>query len=110
MIEVELVEAHNKIRKDLKKASVAYYFMETMGRITQDEEKNPDLYDLLIEYLIKLEKSKSLKILRQQYVYDVLVLIGFWPQGKKMDNPDTVLENVLEKKLTTARVGKKMLE
>ena len=110
LTEVELLDTHNKVRKDLKKASVAYYFIETTGRITQDEEENQDLYNLLVDYLDRLEDSKNLKKTRYDFIYDTLVLVGFWPEGKKMENHDVVLENVLEKKLSSKRVGKKILE
>ena len=61
LTEVESVNVHKKVRDDLKKAAVAYYFIETIGRITQDEEKNRDLYYLIEDYLTRLEDSKNLK-------------------------------------------------
>lgn len=110
LTEVELLDAHKKVRKDLKRTSVAYYFIETTGRITQDEEKNLEFYNLSVDYLTRLETSKNLKKTRHAFIYDTLVLLGFWPSGKKMENHDVVLENVLEKKLSSKRVGKKILE
>ena len=110
LTEVELINAHTKIRDDLKKTSIAYYFLEVIGRITQDEEENMKLYDTLADYLVRIEKTTKLKKLKNDFIYDVLVLVGFWPEGKKLDNPDYVLEDVLERQLTTKRVGKKVLE
>lgn len=110
LTEVELLDAHKKVRKDLQRTSVAYYFVETIGRITQDEEKNPELYDLLVDYLTALEDTKNLKKTRYDFIYDLLILVGFWPKGKKMEKHDEVLEDVLEKKLSSKRVGKKILK
>ena len=110
LTEVEPLDAHKKVRNDLKKATVAYYFIETTGRITQDEEKTPELYDLLVDYLTRLESTKNLKKTRHDFIYDTLVLVGFWPKGKKMENYDGILEDVLEKKLSSKRVGIKILK
>lgn len=110
LMEVELIDTHKKVRNDLKRATVAYYFIETTGRITRDEEKNPELYNLLVNYLNALEDTKNLKKTRYDFIYDTLVLVGFWPEGKKMEKPDGVLEDVLERKLSSERVGKKILE
>ena len=39
----------------------------------------------------------------------ILVLLGFWPKERIMDNPDKVLEEVVEREISSARVGKKLL-
>ncbi len=98
--EAELVNPFNLIRENLKKTSVAYFLLEVVGRSTRDDEKNERLFQLLLNYLNKLEKEKSLKELREDFIYQSLVLLGFWPKGKKMDNPDQVLENVVEREMT----------
>src|SRR3972149_254097 len=48
MTEAEIIENFSIIRKDLKKVAVAYFLMETVGRITHDEEKNERLFELMI--------------------------------------------------------------
>ncbi len=50
-----------------------------------------------------------LKKLRKEFIYEVLVTLGYWPKGRKMDNPDYELENVIERDISSARVGKKLL-
>lgn len=107
--EAEIINSFPKIRDDLKKVAVAYYFMEVAGRTTRDGEKNEDLYSLIADYLSNLRGPTSLRELRRNFVYDTLILLGFWPQGRKMDNPDKVLEEVVEREISSARVGKKLL-
>lgn len=106
--EVETKNSFERIRKNLKKASVSYFFVETVGRLTKDEEKNIELFNLLLNYLKKLTKTKKLKELRNKFTYDVLVLLGFWPKGKTLLDPDSKLEEITERKINSVRVGKKL--
>lgn len=109
LTEVRVIDSMDNIKKDLKKVSVAYYFCEVLGRITRDGEKHGELFNILEKYFDKLASSRNLKKLRLEFVEESLVEIGFWPHDKKMGNPDMVLENVIERKLNSVRVGKKML-
>src|SRR6185369_6040187 len=38
--EAELIEAHSELKLDLRKVSVAYYFVEIIAKLTQLEEKH----------------------------------------------------------------------
>ena len=107
--EVEIIDSYPMIRKNLKKVAVAYYFMEVVGRVTREDEKTGKLYSYLLETLEKLKTSKALKKLRIDFIYKTLVLSGFWPKGKAMDNPDAALEDVTEREINSIRVGKKLL-
>ena len=107
--ETEIINNFSDFRKDLKKVSVAYFFVETVGRLTQEGEKNLKLYSLLLTNLTSLATSNELGVLRRTFIYDVLVLLGFWPKGKKMENHDLVLENITERKMNSVRVGKKLV-
>lgn len=106
--ETELINNYSDLRDDLKKISVAYFFCETIDKLTRDEEENTMLFNLFLSYLEKLEKENKLKNLRNQFIFDVLCHLGFWDGGKIMQNHDLVLENILERKLSSIRVGKKI--
>jgi DNA repair protein RecO (recombination protein O) len=107
--EAELIDSFPAIRKNLKKTSVAYYLMEVVNKLTREGEKNEKFYSQILKNLRIMEKAESLRKLREEFAYDSLVLLGFWPEGKLMNNPDQVLENVIERELFSARVGKKVL-
>lgn len=109
MTETEVIDSFPLIRKDLKKVAVAYYFMEVIGRVTSEEEKNEEIYSLLTGYLGKLRGPTSLRSLKKDFIYHVLTILGFWPKDKRMDDPDYVLEEVVEREMSSARVGKKLL-
>ena len=108
ILETQIIDSFREIRRSLKKVSLAYFFCEVIGRITREGERNTDLFNLLVGYQQKLKTEINLKQLRLKFVYDVLVLMGFWPKGKAIPNPDALLESVLERRLSTLRVGKKL--
>lgn len=108
--EVEIVDDFKEIRKDLSRVSLAYYFVEVIGKITHENEKNQHLFDLAVDYLNRLKHDSGLKSLRFDFVSDVLVLMGYWPEGKRIDSPDSVLEDVIERQISSIRVGKRMLQ
>ncbi|OGM31239.1 DNA repair protein RecO [Candidatus Woesebacteria bacterium RIFCSPHIGHO2_01_FULL_44_10] len=108
LTETEILDSFDEIRSNLPKVSVAYFFCEVVGKITRDDERNASLYSLLIDYLGKLKTSLNLRTLRAEFTKDALVLSGFWPEGKPLDDPDQALESVTEKKINSIRVGKKL--
>src|SRR3989344_5952704 len=100
--ETETISSYKVIRSSLKKVSVAYFLMEVVGRLSQEEEKNQEFYELICD-------TNSLKSLRKEFIYKSLVLLGFWPKQRMMGDADQALEEVLERKLSTIRVGRKLL-
>jgi len=109
LLEVEAINDFNIIRGDMRKVTVAYFFMEVISRLTREDEEHQKLYYLLKEYLLKLVTSNSLKKLRKEFTYSALVELGFWPEGKQLDDVDALLEEIIERKSSTIRVGKKLL-
>lgn len=107
--EAEIIDSFPKIRDDLRKVAVAYYFMEVAGRTTRDGEKNEVLYSNILKNLSMLKISVTLRKLRKDFIYQTLTILGFWPKGKPMGNPDYILEDVVEREMSSARVGKKLL-
>lgn len=110
MIEAEIIDNFTQIRKNLKKISLAYYFMEVIGRTTHEAEPHGEIFDLIIRYLRTLKSETKLKKLRTNFVTETLSVLGFWPKGKSLPNPDSKLEEVVERQLSSVRVGKKLVE
>lgn len=106
--EVETIDYFPKVRDDLRRVAVAYFLVETVGRLTREEEKDVEVFNLLIRALKNLRKGKSLKKLREDFTYDILVLLGFWPKDKIIEKHDRVLEEVVERKMFSIRVGKRI--
>ena len=107
--EVELLDSFADVRENLGKVSLAYYFLEVVGRVSQEREVNEEVFEVLGSHLNELRKSRNLKKLRASFIYSVLTALGFWPRGKVLKNPDGLLEEVLERKINSERVGRKVL-
>ncbi len=110
MTEAEIIDDFKEIRTSLKKISLAYYIAEVVGKITHEDESNIILFDLILDVFKKLKNKKRLKELRFDFVSKLLVLMGYFPEGEVVDHLDEKLEEVIEKKIYSQRVGKIMLK
>lgn len=104
--EAEVVESFAELRLDLKRITVAYYLVEIVGKLVEDNEKNELLYYFLLEKLHELQTVNSLKTFRYTCARELLVRLGYWIPTQDLANPDLIIEEVIEKKLNTLRVGK----
>jgi DNA repair protein RecO (recombination protein O) len=109
LTETIIIDHFLLVRKNLKKVTLGYYFVEVADKITKENEENEELFKLLSTYLNLLKKETSLKVLRRRYIYDLLVLMGYWPLGKILTNHDEYLENIIERKINSISVGRKVL-
>ncbi len=106
--EVETVESFHGVRKNLKKVVLAYYFMEVVSRVVHEGEANLKLYEIIQKFLGKLSGTGDLRHLRLNFIEELLTSLGFWPRGKILTDPDAKLAEVVEKNLSSVRVGKKL--
>lgn len=108
--EAEIIDNFSEVRKNLKKVALAYYFMEVVGRTTHEGQPHPELYSNVLKNLRMLKTEIKLKKLRLDFVLILLTVLGFWPRGRTLADPDAKLEEVTERNLSTVRVGKRMLK
>lgn len=107
--EVSILDSFAEIRKDLKRISVAFFLAESLEALVGEEQKHFELFFILLKYLNELKTSTKTKKLRENFIYEVLVNLGFWPKHKDLAYPDQVIENIIERKLSSTRVGKRIL-
>jgi len=110
MTEAETIDDFAGVRINLNKISLAYYFSEVVNKITHEDGHSSTVYSLLSTALEQLEQETELKKLRLKFIYDLLTNMGYWPIAKKLVDADIVLDDVLERKINSIRVGKKVLE
>lgn len=110
LTEAETIDSFQEVRKSIKKVSLAYYFMEVVGKITHEDEGNIEFYDFLSLIMERLKKEKGLKKLRNDFVAGTLKILGYWPKDRDLPFPDGKLEEVIERQIGSVRVGKRMLE
>lgn len=108
MNEVELIDAYVGIRQNLKKTALAYYMVELVSKILEEGESHDEVYEILLKYFRVLQKYTKLKKLRWSFIYEILVSLGYWPMDKQMDDPDRIIESVLERGINSKRVGEKL--
>jgi DNA repair protein RecO (recombination protein O) len=107
--ETETINDFSGVRVNLNKISLAYYFCEVVNKITHEDEERSLIFNLLSSALEELENETELKKLRLKFIYDLLTKMGYWPVDKKLIDADIVLDDVLERKLNSIRVGKQIL-
>lgn len=107
--EVDTVNTFSKIRSNLNKISLAYYFCEVILKTTREDEIKNEVFNLLTKYLTRLENEIELKKLRHNFIHELLEELGYWPENKKLIDADIVLEEVTERQINSFRVGKKIL-
>jgi len=106
--EVEIINGMENIRAKLPQISVAYFLAEVVTKLTDELEENQELYSLFVDYLKQLGASGNLKEFRLNYVQDVVRILGYWPKGTNVPDPDNYLEEITERRMSSVRVGKKL--
>lgn len=106
--ETEIVYLYEKIRRNLMRTALAYYFLEVIEKISKEQEENTILFEILDTFLLRLEYETKLKILKEEFIYEVLTKSGYWPSGKKIINHDIILSEIVERRINSLFIGKKM--
>lgn len=107
--EAVMIQSFPEIRANLKKLSLMYYFMEVASSFARDPEYAEVIFDILLSYIEKLTVTTTLKTLRRDFVCELMIACGFWPEGKVMSDPDQALDGVLERMPRSLRIGKKLM-
>ena len=110
MTEAETINDFTGVRINLNKISLAYYFCEVVNKIIHEDSRPSTVYNLLSIALEQLEQETKLKKLRLKFIYDLVTEMGYWPAGKRLVDADIVLDDVLERKINSVRVGKAVLQ
>lgn len=67
------------IRQNLKKTMAASYILELVNAIMPAEEKNSDVYQLMLDFLNALEHAQDISKLVHLFQIKILILSGFRP-------------------------------
>lgn len=78
--QAEMVEAYPALREDLVRTTYASYAVELLDRFTADEDRNPQLYDLLADALGWFAVTEQPLLAARFYELHLLQLAGFRPQ------------------------------
>jgi len=102
------LDSYRKLKKNLNRVALGYYFSEVVNKITREGEENNKIFDLLKTSFEKLQKTNGLKKLRYDFVLNLLSILGYWPEDKYLADPDSLLSDTIERSLNSVRVGKRL--
>ncbi len=75
----EIKKCFIKLRGDLKKTNIAYYLAEIIEQMTAENEKHPEIFDLLTQVLEHLNNGQD-KLLLVYFEINFLAESGFKPE------------------------------
>jgi DNA repair protein RecO (recombination protein O) len=104
-----ILDLYENIRLHIPRLTLGYYVSEFVNKITIESEPNPEIYDALCKVLHKAELGHGLREARKDFIEECLVILGYWPEDKKLVDPDTVVTSVLQSRINSIHIGKKML-
>lgn len=107
--EVEIIDSFASLRKDLKKVAVAFYLMEVIDRLTREDESHSELFDLCVISMKEIQSKNNLRKIKEEFVKLALVNLGFLSEESDISDVDAFLERIIERKINSARVGKRLL-
>lgn len=106
--EVEVINAFSFLRKNLLKATIAYYFCELVDRLTPDEQENRQVFEILKNYLAKIKFVRPADLVRE-FEENLLQELGFGiPEDIKKIRGSLrfYIEGIIEKKLNSPEIVK----
>ncbi|MFV8826689.1 DNA repair protein RecO [Alkalihalobacterium sp. APHAB7] len=76
----EIIQSYREVRNDLLRASYASYIVELTDKLTNDRERNPFLFELLMQTLHYIDEEVDPEILVRLYEVKMLFVAGIGPQ------------------------------
>lgn len=76
----EIINSFRYLRTDLEKTAYAAYFAELLDRLTEDGDRNPYLFNVLLIIFRYLEEDKDADILARLFELKMLSAGGYQPQ------------------------------
>jgi DNA repair protein RecO (recombination protein O) len=81
----DLLHSFPRIREDLKKIFYGNYYLELVNEMAGEREANPEAFDLLLSFLLNLEKEELQEETLSMFEIRILSLFGYRPNMKRCD-------------------------
>jgi DNA repair protein RecO (recombination protein O) len=104
--EVQTLEDFSGVKSDLRKIGYAYYICELINGLCADNQENRNVFFHLKSVLLALSQTSNAQDLIKKFENDLLRELGFWSEARllRIQDSQTVMEGLLERKLKTLRV------
>jgi DNA repair protein RecO (recombination protein O) len=76
----DLIDFFETIREDISKVSYAYYFIELVDALTEEKDRNAEIFDLLLKSLELLKGKSSPRRIARIFEIRLLALSGLMPK------------------------------
>lgn len=104
LTEAETINNFSGLKDDLKKIGFAYHICELINELCPEHQENRSIFALLLSTLENLRTSEDPTELVKKFEIDLLTELGFWGTNSKSENIHFIIENLMEKRLKTARI------
>lgn len=104
LTEAQSMNTFQEIKRDLSKVGAAFHICELINELCPFNQENRMVFSLILDTLEKIQFSSKPKEIIHEFEIELLARLGFWNKTHKSENIHFVIENILEKKLKTARM------
>ena len=104
LTEAETLDSFEDIKQDLRKVGFAYHVCELINELCPEHQENRAVFALLLSTLEKIRTEANPRKAVREFEVELLTILGFWNKNLSSDNIHAIIENIMEKKLKTARI------
>ncbi len=98
--EVQLISAFSEIKKDEKKIQALYCFFFIIERLLPENQKEPEVYNVLKSFEVRLAKDKgNMQRLLTYYINILMKHMGYLKDNKSYEELIEIIENLIHEKL-----------
>lgn len=77
--EARIIKTFKNIQKNFKKTTLAYFINEIIDKMTPEEEKNNQIFYLLLKTLEYINQTKKISLVLPYFILNFIEIIGFKP-------------------------------
>lgn len=111
LVEAEMVESFDEVKKDLVKCGFAYHICELIDGLCPENQEHSAVFHLLEEVFGRMRTEEDLVLLIHDFEIALLTELGFWNKSSALSaRLDTkhYIENILERRLRSKSIFSKM--
>jgi len=97
MSQCETIESFYKLRESKEKLNSGFYLVKLVDIITEDRQKNDDIFDLLLSALYAMQSSDDPNLLARAFEVKLSKIEGFMPTDQMLARKYSNLPLVAEK-------------
>ena len=79
LVDAVLIDKFSNLRNDLERIVIVYKILEVFDELIKGQEKDEEIWDLLLQSLKSLNNGKNQKIVYYYFFWNFLSLLGYTP-------------------------------